>query len=419
MRRHRLNRRLRAGLSLMFLDASCSTITPVDVQPPPLRLSAPTARIVAAGFYHTCSLSTSQVVTCWGSGLGSGGSDFASVTPPHTLPAPLLSTITAGNGYTCGLTSDGQAYCWGSNADGQLGDGTRVDHAMPQPVKTELRFLEISAGGGTTCGVSADRSTYCWGDGSAGGTGDGLNGSDHRVLFPTAVAGNVSMHGVVSGFGAVCGIDAVGNAYCWGAFGSFAHTGSIAGSASRRDEGLLADSVCASYDVFAQHCARPTAVPGGVRMGRLSVGGSADCAIDDEARAVCWGDGSSGQFGNGQAGIGVRSPTPVVVSGGFLWLSVSVGGSFSCGVVTGQTTYCWGSNFRGYLGDGSGSGSAIPVLVAGGIRSAMISASLSHVCAVSLDARVYCWGADLYGELGQGTPPKDSGVPKEVVLPDR
>ena len=63
---------------------------------------------------------------------------------------------------------------------------------------------------------------------------------------------------------------------------------------------------------------------------------------------------------------GVRSTqrlTPVIVSGGLSFTSISTGGQHTCGVTTTGSGYCWGRNNTGILGDGTEVDSSVPVRV--------------------------------------------------------
>ena len=50
--------------------------------------------------------------------------------PPMTA-APAFSTVVAGSQHSCGITGSGDLYCWGSNDLGQLGDSGTTERTLP------------------------------------------------------------------------------------------------------------------------------------------------------------------------------------------------------------------------------------------------------------------------------------------------
>ena len=97
-----------------------------------------------------------------------------------------FASLFAGPRDTCGLTTDNVAYCWGDNTSGQLGvatteicgdagpNTTQVPCATrPRAVDTALRFLWLAVGFQHTCGVATDSRADCWGSNSDGQLGDG------------------------------------------------------------------------------------------------------------------------------------------------------------------------------------------------------------------------------------------------------
>ena len=104
---------------------------------------------VAAGRAHTCVLTRSGQVQCWGDNtkgqLGSGsvgatrrgGPDFA-VEPVTVGRLGTTLGITAGRDSNCSRSENGQISCWGDNAQGQLGDGNCTP-AVPSPIQVDLR----------------------------------------------------------------------------------------------------------------------------------------------------------------------------------------------------------------------------------------------------------------------------------------
>ena len=105
---------------------------------------------------------------CWGrnsSGqLGDASSSNSSVPvavdTSGVLAGKTLTQVTSGAYYTCALDSTGAAYCWGSNANGQLGNGSTTDSAVPVAVDTGgalagKTLTQVSAGIWHMCGLDA------------------------------------------------------------------------------------------------------------------------------------------------------------------------------------------------------------------------------------------------------------------------
>ena len=97
------------------------------------------------------------------------------------------------------------------------------------------------------------------------------------------------------------------------------------------------------------------------------------------------------------------------------WLSVTAGNIYSCGIDGNQTSWCWGHNSYGKLGDGTKKNSAFPVQVLGLNGAKQIATGKYHTCAsTSPNGVVYCWGRNDSGQLGNGTT-DESHSPVEVV----
>lgn len=70
--------------------------------------------------------------------------------------------------------------------------------------------------------------------------------------------------------------------------------------------------------------------------------------------------GGDRQLGDGSAS---NQGTPILVSGGYSWSTLSAGGYHTCGGATAGEAYCWGLGSSGELGDGLNSRSITPLLV--------------------------------------------------------
>lgn len=119
-------------------DEFPSTVPPVD-------LPAPAVHVTASGA-HTCALLETNEVYCWGSNnfgeLGYGNTD---VIGNDELPSEVGSVevgapvvlLDAGFFHTCAVTQSNQVRCWGNNDTGQLGLGNTSkvgDDELPSAV---------------------------------------------------------------------------------------------------------------------------------------------------------------------------------------------------------------------------------------------------------------------------------------------
>jgi len=69
--------------------------------------------------------------------------------------------------------------------------------------------------------------------------------------------------------------------------------------------------------------------------------------------------------------------------------------------------WCWGSNAKGQLGEGTPGGRSEPARVPGVAGAVRLSAGYFHTCALLSgreDAAFTCWGAGDKGQLGDGEP---------------
>ncbi|HSU95987.1 MAG TPA: Ig-like domain-containing protein [Gemmatimonadaceae bacterium] len=147
---------------------------------------------VSAGFRHTCGLTQSQQIYCWGANdsLQAGQSAGQRILTPTLVAGSGYSALAVGAAHNCALIS-GTAYCWGKNDYGQLGRGFGTTNspsasAVPTAVaQGSLVFSNISAGRRTSCAIAAD-GLYCWGSAVMGALGDNLQALS--VPFPRKTA---------------------------------------------------------------------------------------------------------------------------------------------------------------------------------------------------------------------------------------
>jgi alpha-tubulin suppressor-like RCC1 family protein len=154
--------------------------------------------------------------------------------------------------------------------------------------------------------------------------------------------------------------------------------------------------------------------------------GAADnhtCAALSNGEARCWGDGTSGQLGNGvfnerhrpvrvKNGAGSASLTGVA--------SISSAIDHACARLTNGQVRCWGSGSEGRLGDATPGPHALPVIVrtvsGPGALSGVtgLTTGDTHTCVVLGSGGVRCWGLNDSGQDGDGS--SGGHRPRPVVV---
>jgi alpha-tubulin suppressor-like RCC1 family protein len=170
--------------------------TPLDVN----NLSGVVA--IAVGLYHSCALTTTGGVKCWGDNaygqLGNGtNSGIDTANPTATAVTGLSSgvvAIAAGVYHTCAVTTQGGVKCWGDNDGGQLGSSTNADTTNPNPVPTDVAGLTsgaaaLTAGLSHTCALTTQGGLECWGTNSKGQFGTGSTSTSPATTPSTVLAG--------------------------------------------------------------------------------------------------------------------------------------------------------------------------------------------------------------------------------------
>jgi alpha-tubulin suppressor-like RCC1 family protein len=125
-------------------------------------------------------------------------------------------------------------------------------------------------------------------------------------------------------------------------------------------------------------------------------------AIKNDGSLWNWGNNISGQLGDGTATH--RSSPVQTIAGGTDWKLVTCGDYFSAAIKNDGTTWAWGNNQYGQLGNGNINFYSSPVQnVAGGTDWKKIDAGHQYVAAIKHDNSLWMWGRNTWGMLGDGT----------------
>ena len=121
-------------------------------------------------------------------------------------------------------------------------------------------------------------------------------------------------------------------------------------------------------------------------FGSVSAGVAHTCGVTTGGTAYCWGSNQDGMLGDGST---TTRTVPVAVTGGLTFSAISAGVDQTCGLTAGGAAYCWG---HGSLGNDSTLSSWLPVAVSGGWSFSALSASGNRTCGVATNGTAYCWG---------------------------
>ena len=160
-------------------DETPASVGPVDVGAPAIH--------VATGWRHTCVITDTQAVRCWGNGaLGRLG--YANTTtigddePPSSvgevdLGGELATALVLGETHTCALLEGGTVRCWGESNVGQLGYANTTtigDDEAPSAVglvDVGAPVLQMSSFYQHSCVVLSTNAVRCWGRNTNGQLG--------------------------------------------------------------------------------------------------------------------------------------------------------------------------------------------------------------------------------------------------------
>jgi len=324
----------------------------------------------------------SSEVYSWGSNITGqlGDSTAVNKSSPVSVVGGFTdwSLVSAARYHSLGLRSNGTAWAWGYNSGGQLGDGTVYGTSSPVSVIGGFTdWIQVSAGGSHSLGLRSNSTIWAWGR-NLGRLGDGTG---YGAYSPVSVIGGFTDWIQVSAGGAhSLGLRSNGTIWAWGYnYGS-----------------QLGDGTSVTKN-------SPVSVVGGFTdWSQVSAGSDHSLGLRSNGTAWAWGFNPEGRLGDGTT---TNRSSPVSVVGGFTdWCQVSAGGSISLGLRTNGTIWAWGGNIFGAVGDGTTTNRCSPVSVVGGFTDwCQVSAGGFHGLGLRSNGTTWAWGFNASGQLGNDT----------------
>lgn len=286
-------------------------------------------RKISLGSSHSCALTTSGGMKCWGSnaaGQLGDNSTISKITPVDVdgLTSGVQS-IAAGYFHTCALTTGGGVKCWGLNTNGQLGDGSTTQRTTAVDVTGLTSGVQAIAVGEThSCALTASGGVMCWGYNVNGRLGDGFVSGSQSVI-PVNVTGLTSgVQAIAVGYSHSCAIVS-GFVKCWGL-----NTSGQLGNGSTISSTTAVD------------------VTGLSGVQAIDLGSYSTCALTTGGAVKCWGLNNTAQIGDGSTTDRSSPVDPLSMASGVQ--AVNVGASHACILTSSGGMKCWGASGSGQLG---------------------------------------------------------------------
>lgn len=349
----------------------------------PRSLSSLVAAQLSLGWRHTCAISDSGALKCWGRG-SEGQLGF---TEDNELLASMAKTpegitdasaVATGRNFSCAVQSSGSVACWGANGAGQLGTGNRFDSTPPKAIQAAetLNFEQVFAGEFHACAITAPEGhLYCWGLNDKGQVGDG-SANPQGQPRPTRVGMLEGVKSVSPGLEHTCAILSDDSVSCWG--------GNLYGQLGLGAAGDAMEQALTPMTVSNLSAARS-----------VSAGPYYTCAVENNGGVKCWGLNSFKRLGFDAE----QTSTPTKVDLPAQAAQVALGLDGTCARTNAGEVYCWGYGLMGQLGGLSFVESSSPVKLEGVTNAADLVMSDGVACVINDMDVATCWGRELQGMI--------------------
>ena len=356
----------------------------------------------------------------------------------------LSGLVAAGPLHTCAITRTGGVRCWGLNGTtGVLGYGHTQDigddetplQAANSGLGGDLEFgngrraVQVTAGTGHSCALFDNGTVRCWAvsNPTVAGTSD-IVISPAGIVLPDEV-GDADLAGqralqISTGSAYTCAVLENGTLRCWGVSRTTEELALAFGGLRTNRVSLAGTGACAVLQGGILRCwgngPEPTQnISTGGEVVAASTGGGNACAVLASGALRCWGVNGSGELGLGHTRfVPFNAPLAdslVDVGGQVRQLAMSVLGT-TCVILQNGSFRCWGFNGSlgqlGYRHTQNIGDIQTPAQAAqpGGLGGSLDFGQGRNVlvpyggrCALLDDRQLFCWGVNSYGEQGNPT----------------
>ncbi len=271
---------------------------------------------------------------------------------------PGVASVTAGGA----LSAMAPGVATISVMSGSVGD------SVPVTVRV-LSFAHVTVGTRIACGLEASGQAWCWGNVGADGFGNGSTDTSRQSVPLRAARGFAFSSLALADEGGACGIEMAGMVACWG----------------RNDSAQVGDGTTTPH-------LGPVEVAGVSGVVQLVAGDYHFCARGSGGGVSCWGSNEWKQSGQASRAL-VTLPHSVPLAGPAA--DLSAGDQHTCALVSG-VNYCWGADYSRQLGNDTTYDRLVPVLAATGDGVARtwseVEASNRHTCGRTESGATFCWG---------------------------
>ena len=302
----------------------------------------------------------------------------------HSIKYTLYEPLAMGIYHSCYLSQSGFIGCWGRNDKGQLGQGdtkkigdVSVASASSKPMGdldaidlgTDQMAKAIATGHNHTCAILQDDSVKCWGQNNLGqlGQGDkedvGGKADDMSNLKAIDLGTDLKAKAITAGTAHTCTLLTNGRIKCWGynGFGQLGQNDTLV----RGDQDSEMGTHLSSIELGCRTNVDPCPESDRYLAKAISSGNAHTCAILENNQVKCWGFNNKGQLGqnnmtitNGSITLNIGDhPDRSVAKAPFIDLgtglsakAISAKRAFTCVLLNNDQVKCWGNNEYGQLG---------------------------------------------------------------------